>query len=134
MNHRLILKSLGCAALSFAIAGLFFLCWLAVFIPAFKTGIVGLKMVGWLSAPLVTGLGFATGLWIGERVLRTKTSGFLNVLVWPLVGCSIGAAAVFWFGPMLIVFGMFAAGAASVVLREGLLMFREGARQDHDLT
>ena len=130
MDYRLTLKSLGCAAISVVGAGLFYICWLAVFIPAFKTGIVGLQIVGWLSAPLVTGLGFATGLWIGERVLRTRASGFLHVLVWPLVGCSIGAAAVFAFGPMLIVFGMFAAGAASVVFREGLLMCWGGARKD----
>ena len=32
--------------------------------------------------------------------------------------CSLGAAAVFWFVPMLIGFGMCIGGTASVVLRE----------------
>jgi hypothetical protein len=48
-------------------------------------------------------------------------------LIWPLIGCSLGAAAVFWFGPMLIVFGMFVAGTASVVVREVLLQLAHRA-------
>jgi hypothetical protein len=41
----------------------------------------------------------------------------------------MGAAAVFWFGPMLIVFGMFAAGMASLVLREVILGFKHDVSQ-----
>jgi hypothetical protein len=41
-----------------------------------------------------------------------------------MIGCAIGAAVVYWFGPMLIVFGMFAAGTASVALREVMLGIR----------
>ena len=55
---------------------------------------------------------------MGERLLTTRKTDFLRILVWPLVGCSLGAAAVFWFVPMLIGFGMCIGGTASVVLRE----------------
>jgi len=34
---------------------------------------------------------------------------------------AVGAAAVFPFGPMLIVFGMFAVGTLAVTIREGWL-------------
>ena len=132
MDSRSILKSLATLAASILFAGVFFFGWLAVFIPAFKMNITSLKVVGWLSAPLVTALGFGTGLWIVERRLAGRQSSFLRVLIWPFVGCSVGAAAVFCFGPMLIVFGMFVAGTASVLLREALLqigMLRDGGGQ-----
>ena len=79
-----------------------------------------LRGIGWLSAPLVTAAGFAAGLWIVERLLGAARTRFSRIFAWPLVGCALGAAAVFWFGPMLIVFGMFLAGTVSVVLRESL--------------
>ena len=118
MNFRSLLKSLVVVALSILAAESFFFGWLAVFIPAFKTGITGLKTVGWISAPVVTSLGFTTGLWIGERIIQSRKPRFLLVWIWPLLGCSLGAAAVYWFGPMLIVFGMFVAGTVSVTAWE----------------
>ena len=51
------------------------------------------------------------------------TPGFSRILVWPLIGCAVGAGIVYWFGPMLIVFGMFVAGTASVALRETVILF-----------
>ena len=38
--------------------------------------------------------------------------------LWPLDGYIIGAAVVFFFGPMLIAFAMFALGAASILAKE----------------
>jgi len=64
----------------------------------------------------------ATGLWIAYRLLSRGRERVLQLWVWPFVGCSVGAAAVFWFGPMLIVFGMFATGTLSVALREVVLL------------
>lgn len=122
MRISLLLRSLAVLAASVLLAGVFYVGWLAVFIPAFKMGILGLKIVGWLSAPVVTALGFAAGLWIGERLPTRRKTGFLRIFIWPLVGCSVGAALVFFFGPMLIVFGMFLGGTASVVLRETKLL------------
>ena len=44
-----------------------------------------------------------------------------------MIGCALGAVAVIWFGPMLIVFGMFVAGTASIALRE-MVSFSESKR------
>ena len=79
----------------------------------------------WLSAPVVTAAGFAAGAALGERLTRVREARFWRILPWPLVGCAVGAGAVYWFGPMLIVFGMFAAGTASVLVREVVLRARE---------
>jgi len=122
MKLNVLLKSLASVAISVAIAGVFFVGWLGVFIPAFKTDSTILRLTGWLSAPIVTALGFASGLWLADRMLRPGEAGFLRVLMWPFVGCVLGAVAVFWFGPMLIVFGMFTAGTMSIILREAFLI------------
>ena len=50
-----------------------------------------------------------------------RKTRFFHILLWPLSGCAVGAGVVYWFGPMLIVFGMFAAGTASVIIREVVL-------------
>jgi hypothetical protein len=71
---------------------------------------------------VTTAAGFALGVTIVERLTRTSRTRFLRIFVWPLIGCALGAGAVYWFGPMLIVFGMFAVGAASIVLREVILI------------
>lgn len=122
MKSRPMAISIATVAVSILLAGVFFFGWLAVFIPAFKTGNAGLQVLGWLSAPVVTSLGFATGLWLSNRLSSRGSEGVLRLWLWPFVGCSVGAAAVFRFGPMLIVFGMFAVGTVSVALREGLLL------------
>ena len=51
-----------------------------------------------------------------------------RTLIWPLVGCAVGALAVYWYGPMLIVFGMFVSGTCGVVLRELVLGGGEDAQ------
>ncbi|NQT15123.1 MAG: hypothetical protein HQ582_20365, partial [Planctomycetes bacterium] len=67
-------------------------------------------------------LGLATGLWLNDRLFSRGSERVLRLWLWPLIGCSVGAAVVFWFGPMLIVFGMFVVGTVSVALREVLLL------------
>lgn len=74
----------------------------------------------WLQAPLVTAAGFAAGLALGNHVTGYRKDSFWRLYLWTLIGCSLGAAVVYPFGPMLIVFGMLAAGVASVVLHEAL--------------
>ena len=69
---------------------------------------------------MVTAGGFAVGLALGERLLGGMRVSFGRVLPWPLAGCAVGAAAVYPYGPMLIVFGMFLLGTAGVVLRQAL--------------
>ncbi len=83
----------------------------------------------WLSGPVVTAAGFAFGMTIGEYLTSVKRPRFWQTCLWPLLGCGVGAGALFWFGPMLIVFGMFLLGTASVVLREALRGTRRGSPQ-----
>jgi hypothetical protein len=70
-----------------------------------------------VTAP-ATALGFALGTLLGERLTRRRRSGLLPAFLWPLVGGSIGAVVVYPFGPMLVVFGVFALGTAAVAARE----------------
>ena len=100
------------------VAGVFWIGFLAIFIPAVKTGNSLLIAVGWLSAPVVTGAGFAVGCMIGERLTNVRRSRFSRVFAWCFAASALGAGAVFWFGPMLIVFGMFLSGTAVVIARE----------------
>jgi hypothetical protein len=109
-------------ALALAGAGVFYVAWLAAFLLLSKLEVAVIEAALWLLAPVATAAGFATGIVVAER-----GSKFSRVLMWPLVGCVIGAGAVYWFGPMLIVFGMFVAGTASVVLRE----VRLGRKKTH---
>ncbi|MFQ5868631.1 MAG: hypothetical protein ACE5JC_01890 [Candidatus Zixiibacteriota bacterium] len=78
----------------------------------------------WLSAPVVTAAGFAAGIVLHEYLTRANRTNFFRIFVWPLVGCAVGAGAVYWFGPMLTVFGMFAAGTTSIALRDALKISR----------
>jgi len=113
-----LLGAFARVASSLLLAGIFYIGWMAVFIPVFRTGSSVLRGIGWLSAPVATAAGFAAGVWIAERLIATNRASFSRIFAWPMVGCVVGAGAVFWLGPMLIVFGMFLAGTASVVLRE----------------
>lgn len=102
-------------------AGIFYGIWLAVFLLATEASNDVIQAFCRVAAPVVTAAGFALGVVIVERLVGVSKAGFLQVLVWPLAGCVFGALAVYWYGPMLIVFGMFGLGTASVVLREILL-------------
>jgi hypothetical protein len=121
MNTKLM-KPLGLVAVSILVAGVFHIGWLVAFIPAAKSGVMALKILGWIAAPVVTALGYATGLRMGERLLTTRKTDFLQIFVWPLVGCTLGAVALSWVGPMLVGIGTCIGGAASVVLREVKLL------------
>ena len=125
--------------LSVVCAGLFYFVWMATFLLTRSLHNPIVEAALWLSAPVVTATGFATGIALSEnnfalcaQFSRTKLGScfwttpktgrtrFHRIFIWPLIGCAIGAGVVYWFGPMLIVFGMFVAGTASVVLREVL--------------
>jgi hypothetical protein len=105
-------------ALSLFSAGVFYFAWLAAFLLTASSDGSAAQIILWLLAPVVTAAGFSAGILIAERLFKADRSRPLHLFIWPLIGCAIGAAIVFWFGPMLIVFGMFAAGTASIMLRE----------------
>ena len=104
--------------LSVLCAGITYFLWLGLFLLAMDAIGPLVRSIFWLAAPVVTALGFAIGIFVHERVTGVRRERFTLILVWPLSGCAIGAAAIYWRGPMMIVFGMFAAGTASVILRE----------------
>lgn len=99
-------------------AGILYFLWMGVFLVLSDRAGAVVRGIFWLLAPVVTAAGFAVGLVVSERLLGSAKVSFLRVFIWPLVGCAVGAAVVYWYGPMLIVFGMFLVGAASVVLRQ----------------
>ncbi len=106
--------------------GIFYFLWMGAFLLASGWGGFIVEAVLWLLAPVVTASGFAGGILLFDRWRHRTKARFFSVFVWPFVGCAIGAGVVWPFGPMLIVFGMLAAGTASVVVREAFLLSREG--------
>ena len=111
--------------LSVLLAGVLYFLWMGVFILLADHAGPLAKVFLWLLAPLATAIGFTVGLLIGNRLLHLASAPIHSILIWPLAGCAVGAGIVYWYGPMLIVYGMFLLGAASMVLREILLGARE---------
>ena len=118
MNLKCFLGLFVRIIVSVIFAGIFYTGWLAVAIPVIKSGPLFAKALCWLSAPLITAAGFASGIAIFELSPGTRKSKPRDIVLWPLAGCTIGAALVFFFGPMLIVFAMFALGTAGVLAKE----------------
>jgi hypothetical protein len=122
MERRLSIRHLSSLliriVLSMACAGITYFVWMGLFILMADSAGSLVRGILWFAAPVATAMGFAIGIFIHEQATGARKDGFPSVLAWPLIGCSIGAMAIYWQGPMLIVFGMFAAGSASVVLRE----------------
>jgi hypothetical protein len=121
MKPKGLWEAFGRVALSLAFAGVFYLVWMGAFLGVRTLESPILEALGWLLAPFVTAAGFTVGMLLGESGAGRRKIGFLRVAIWPLVGCAVGAGSVVWMGPMLIVFGMLAAGTASVALREWVL-------------
>ena len=124
MNVRMLSRIVIRVIISVVFAGIFYTGWMAIAIPVLKTENTGiiLKTVIWLAAPVVTALGFTTGVFIFELLPDTGKSKFLNIFKWSLAGCAIGAGSVILFGPMLIVFGMFTLGTVAIAIRETLII------------
>lgn len=114
MNLRCLCGLFVRVMISVVFAGIFYVGWMAVAILVLKSGPMFARALCWLLAPVVTGAGFAVGLAIFELLPGTRKSRRRDIVLWPLAGCAIGAAVVFFFGPMLIVFSMFALGAARI--------------------
>jgi len=126
MNHKNSCRLVVKVIVSLAFAGVFYTCWMAIAISVLKSGAHNsvLNAILWPSAPAITAAGFAAGIAIFDRLSGATKPGFLNAFKWSFIGCAVGAAAVFPFGPMLIVFGIFAVGTAAVSLREAFTQNR----------
>jgi len=107
--------------LSLVCGGITYFVWMGLFILMADSVGSPVKGIFWLAAPVATAIGFAIGIFIHEHAVGTRKATFPSVFIWPLLGCSIGALVIYWRGPMLIVFGMFAFGTVSVILRELIL-------------
>ena len=109
-----------CVRISFSLifAGCFHLGWMSSFILATRLNNSILNAVLWLLAPVIIASGFTVGIMVFERVFRKSRTKFLKIYLYPLIGCVIGAASLYWIGPMLIVFGMFGLGTVSIFVRE----------------
>jgi hypothetical protein len=118
MNRKCFFGLFVRTIISVIFAGIFYTGWMAIAIPVLKSGPVFARVLCWLSAPVVTASGFAAGIAIFELLPGTRKSKPRDIILWPLAGCIIGAAVVFFFGPMLIVFAMFALGTAGILTKE----------------
>ncbi|UCC97465.1 MAG: hypothetical protein JSW66_16685 [Phycisphaerales bacterium] len=118
MNLKCLFGLFARVIISVAFAGIFYVGWMAIAIGVLMSGPLPAKALCWLSAPVITGAGFASGLALFELLPGTRKSKRRDIVLWPLAGCAIGAAVVFCFGPMLIVFAMFALGTASILAKE----------------
>ncbi len=112
-------------AFSLLCAGVFYFAWLTAFLLASRLDSPAVEAMLYLLAPVTTATGFATGIVVLEHLAKASRTRFSRLLAWPLLGCTIGAGVVYRFGPMLIVFGMFGAGTASVALGEALRFARK---------
>jgi len=126
VNAKSLLAVVVRVACSLVFAGIFYTGWMAVAIAAFKAGIesIAVRVILWLCAPVVTGAGFAVGVALFELLPGARRSKFVDIYKWSLIGCVVGAGAVFPFGPMLVVFGMLVLGTVSVTLRESVRLKR----------
>jgi Na+/H+-dicarboxylate symporter len=111
---RLTLK----AVVSLLLGGVFYAAWLAAFLLLDRLENDQVERTLLILAPVVTAAGFAAGVCLVEKVGRMPRTGFLMSWVWALLGCAVGALAVYFYGPMLIVFTMLCGGTVAVVYRE----------------
>jgi hypothetical protein len=127
MELRRLWRALVRVAFSLLCACLFYSAWMAAFLLTTRLDSPAVETILWILAPVMTAAGFATGIAIRERLAGTARPSFLRIFIWPLIGCAVGAGFVYWFGPMLIVFAMLAAGTASITLREMVGFFKRAA-------
>ena len=117
-GQHLINVALPRFAVSVLTGAVFYLVWMGAFILSAPEEGSLLRGLLWSTAPLVTAMGFATGSALFNRLRHLHTHSLGRLYLYPLTGCSIGAAAIFPFGPMLVVFGMCFMGSLSMVLYE----------------
>lgn len=121
MNSRLqhvLIVSVPRFVVSVLFGAVFYVAWMALFLvcSAYRSPL--LRGLLWILAPIITGLGFFVGAALFNRFRRLPHPPLLRLYLYPLIGCSIGAAVVFPFGPMLIVFGICLFGSLSMLLFE----------------
>ncbi len=71
-----------------------------------------------LTGPVATAFGFAAGTMLSERLIRGYRMPLSRAILWPLVGCMVGALLIYPFGPTLVVYGTFGMGIVTALTRE----------------
>ena len=118
MSPNAIVRLLMKAAVSLLLGAVFYAAWRAAFLWLSRLENSQLERALFILAPVVTAAGFATGVALVERLGGLSPTGFFLSWVWALSGCALGALAVYFWGPMLIVFTMLAGGTLAVVYRD----------------
>lgn len=108
------------AIISIISASIFYFGWLALFLLSLRLDMDFAEAIVWMLAPAVTAAGFTLGLLMATRRDGVRER-FTSVYLWPLTGCVLGTAAIFWLGAMFIAGGMLAGGAAAMIFRELLI-------------
>ena len=96
----------------------FYVAWMVVFLVSRLYQFPLFRGLRWILAPITTGLGFSAGAALFARFRHLHHIPFRRLCCYPLLACSVGAAVVFPFGPMLIVFGMCLLGSLAMLLFE----------------
>ncbi len=96
----------------------FHAAWVVLFIFASSQGASRLvKVMLWLLAPVISAVGFGTGLGaVAHGVPRRKTR-FRPAFRMALIGCAIGAVVMSPLGPMVVGFGVLAGGGMAAVVQ-----------------
>ncbi len=118
------------AAVSLLLGAVYYAAWLAAFLFLNRLENAQLERALFILAPVVTAAGFATGVTLVEKLGGMPRTGFFLSWVWALMGCAVGALAVYFYGPMLIVFTMLAGGTLAVVYRD---ITRGRSRRRHSI-
>ncbi|MEO8499947.1 MAG: hypothetical protein ABI565_03465 [Vicinamibacteria bacterium] len=71
-----------------------------------------------MTAPVAAAIGFGLGTLLIERVMRRRETTIGQALLWPFVGCAVGAVLVSPLGRMFVGVGVLAFGTVAVVVRE----------------
>ena len=117
MKTRLLGAAARIAA-SLAAGGAAYVAWLSAFLVLTPLTAPWVETVLWFLAPIMAAAGFAAGMVMAERWTHAAYRPRHRLILFPLAGTVLGAAIVYSFGPMLIVFGMFACAAAAMGLLE----------------
>ena len=120
MDIKFFTRLLYRSIFSLLAAGLTYFLWLGIFLSADLINILS-EVFLFISAPVFAAFGFALGIFILERLSKERSTNFFRIFLWTLAWCGVGAFVLYWFGPMLIVFGIFIMGMLSVVLREVII-------------
>ncbi len=110
----------------------FYLVWMGVFLLSRPYLSPLFRGVLWFLAPIATGLGFFAGAALFTLFRHLAPIPLRRLCCYSLLACSAGAAVVFPFGAMLIVFGMCVLGSFAMLLFEAAEFRRFAATTEAD--